>query len=104
MTALQHFAKNAVSVIADFKGSFGLIVIDPSKNNHLAACVVTKKQTVLLKKFGPEPMFVLSTQGVALAVLRASGVLGNGVKRQLGDGAHANVHNQFSRTLKLAYL
>ena len=44
---------------------------------------------MLLKKFSPEPIFVLSTQGVALAVLRASGVLGNGVKRQLDDGAQA---------------
>ena len=58
VTALQHFAKNAVSVIAAFKGTFGLPVIDPSKNNHLAGSVVTKKQAVLLKKFGPEPMFV----------------------------------------------
>ena len=42
-------------------GLLGVVIIDPGVDDHLGASVVAKKQAVLLKEFGTEPVLSIST-------------------------------------------
>lgn len=73
MAALEHFAKDAVGIIAAFIGTLGVVTIDPGVDDHLGSSVVPKKQPVLLKKFGAKPVFPIIVQRATLSVFSAGG-------------------------------
>ena len=80
MAALEHFAKDAVCVIAALVGSLGIVIIHPRVDDHLGGSVVSKKQAVLLKKFGAKPVFPIVAQRAPLSVFSAGGVLRDDIK------------------------
>ena len=90
MAAFQHLAEHAVSIVTAFIRSLGVLVINPSEYDYLAWRVVTKKQPVLLKELGPEPVFMIVTKGVALPVFRSRRVLRDDVEREFVDRGYSN--------------
>ncbi len=89
VAALEHFAKDAVGIVAAFVGSLGVIIIDPGVDDHLGRSVVPKKQPVLLKKLGAKPVFPIIAQGAPLSVFRAGGVLRDDIKGKAGNGGQS---------------
>ena len=85
MPAFQHLAKHPVGVVAAFVGAFGVFVIHPSVDNHLARGVVPEEQSVLLEELGPEPVLVIVTSRPTLAVLRSRRIVRDYIERQFGD-------------------
>ena len=59
MPAFQHLAKHPVGVVAAFVGAFGVFVIHPGVDDHLARGVVAEEQLVVLEELGPEPVLVI---------------------------------------------
>ena len=89
MSALEHFAKDAVGIVAAFAGSLGVVIIDPSVDDHLGRSVVPKKQPVLLKKFGAKPVFPIIAQRAPLSVFSPGGVLRDDIKGQAGNSGQS---------------
>ena len=85
MTALEHFAKGAIRIIAAFVSSLSVNIINPGVDDHLRCSVITKEQTVLLKKFRTKPVFPVTAQRTPLSVFRAGRVLRDDIKSQTGN-------------------
>ena len=86
MTSVQHFLKNLVGIAAAVVSAFGVVVIDPRKNDDSGLCVIPKKQPVPLKKFCPKPVPMHIAQHIALPIVGQSRIGGNDFKGQLADG------------------
>ncbi|MNL44931.1 hypothetical protein D3C87_1675420 [compost metagenome] len=67
-------------------GAFGVFVVDPGKDNDFAGSVVAKKQAVLLKKLGAEPVLMVRAKRAALPVFWSAGIFGDDFECQLRDG------------------
>jgi hypothetical protein len=63
VSAQQHLAKGPIGIVATFIRTLGVLIVYPGINNDFALRVITKKQTVLLEEFSPEPMLMLVAQG-----------------------------------------
>jgi hypothetical protein len=61
MAAFQHFAEHPISVVVAFISPLRVLIVDPHQYDDFAGCVIAKEQSVLLEKFGTEPMLVVSS-------------------------------------------
>lgn len=89
MTALQHLAKHPVCVFAALISALGVLIVDPREDDHLAGCVVTEEEPVLLEELCPVPVFQIAAKGVALAVFRMGWVFRDDVESELGNSSQS---------------
>ena len=80
MTALQHFPKDSISICITLISSLRFFIIDSSEKNYFTLLMRSKKQSVLLKKIGSKPVFVIVSQRSSLSILTTSWILRNNIK------------------------
>jgi hypothetical protein len=70
-------------------GALGVGVVDPTQDNQPRAGVKPEEQSVLLKELVSSPVAMRSAERGSLLVLLATGVLGDVLEHQAGDGRQA---------------